>query len=125
MKYLSCIGAAILLFGAVACSKSKTEIGAAPEVEKKSTYKDVSAIITTSCGTCHSGPNAKRGLDVSSYASVMHGDKEDKVVRAGDSKRSRLATVLHGTPKLMPPTAALPANQIALIEKWIDDGAKQ
>src|SRR4051812_31531879 len=89
------------------------------------TYKTVAPIFAANCVKCHQGARAAHGLDMSSYASIMKGDKESKVLKAGAPQKSRLALVLHGKPKLMPPGHALAAADIAKIEAWIKAGAKQ
>lgn len=86
-------------------------------------YKDVKPILAV-CTQCHKGAKPADHLDFSSYASIMKGNKEGKVVIAGNPAKSHLATVLHGKPKLMPPGGPLSKAQIAKIELWIKQGAK-
>lgn len=90
----------------------------------KPTFATVKPILKA-CVGCHQGPKAAHRLDLTTYASVMKGDKVGKVVNAGQPLKSRLAMVLHGKPELMPPTGALKPSQIALVEAWIKAGAKE
>jgi hypothetical protein len=87
------------------------------------TYRDVAPIFKKSCVPCHSGKKPAHGLDLSSYASIMKGDKSGRVVTPGKPTASRLATVLYGKPQPMPPGDSLTAAQTAKIESWIRRGA--
>ena len=87
-------------------------------------YRDVAPVLKKSCVPCHSGQKPAHGLDLSTYALLMKGDKKGKVVVPGKPASSRLATVLHGKPQPMPPGDDLPAAQTAKLESWIRSGAK-
>ena len=89
------------------------------------TYKTVGPTITKTCGGCHTGAAGKAGLDLSTYAGIMKGNKEGKIVMAGNPAKSMLCTVLHGKPKLMPPKNAVDAKTIAAVEAWVKGGAKE
>ncbi len=89
------------------------------------TYKTVGPTITKTCAGCHTGAAGKAGLDLSTYAGIMKGNKEGKIVMAGNPAKSMLCTVLHGKPKLMPPKHAVDAKTIAVVEAWVKGGAKE
>jgi hypothetical protein len=98
-----------------------------PPVAKpgKVSFASVAPIFKRSCLKCHTGPKGQHGLDVSSYKSIMKGDKEGKVIIPRNPSKSRLVGVLHGKPIMMPPkTKGLPKPDIAKIEAWIKAGAK-
>jgi len=85
----------------------------------------VQGIFTANCVKCHTGPRAKQGIDLSSYDTAMKGGKEGVVIVAGDVAGSKLDMALHGKgAKQMPPTGPIPDPDIATIEAWIKDGAK-
>ena len=88
------------------------------------TYKTVGPTITKNCGGCHTGASGKAGLDLSTYAGIMKGNKRGKIVVAGDPAKSMFCTVLHGKPKQMPPKP-LDAKTIATVEAWVKGGAKE
>src|ERR1044072_5797203 len=92
---------------------------------KAPTYKYVAPILKAHCEGCHSGPKAAHGLNLTSYANIIKGDKEGKVVVPRSMQTSRMAKVLHGKPMQMPPGAKLPAANIKMIENWIKGGAKK
>jgi len=88
-------------------------------------YVAVQATFTANCVKCHSGGRPKAGLDLSNYDTLMKGGKEGPVIKAGDPAGSQLVMALHGQgAKQMPPPGPLPATDIAAIEAWIKDGAK-
>ena len=112
---------------AVGCSKpdttSSTTTGSTAATGK---YAEVQAIFTASCAKCHSGARPKYGMDLTSYDGVMKGGTEGPVVKAGDAAGSKLVLALRGQggAKQMPPKSSIPAADIAKIEAWITDGAK-
>ncbi|GEM_PF-389433 len=79
-------------------------------------------IITSNCtmSGCHSAGSNGDAEDLTTYSRIM------RYVRAGSASQSRLYTSITGTgedrmPKSRPP---LSPDQIALIARWINDGAK-
>lgn len=124
MQKAALLSVSVFVFAGAAFGFQGKPAKKAPAKTKAPTYASVAPIMK-SCEGCHHGERAAHGLDVSSYDSIMKGDKEGKVVVAGNPAKSRLATVLHGKPTLMPPRMALPAAQIATIEAWIKGGAKK
>lgn len=89
-------------------------------------YASVQPILKN-CVACHSGAHPKHGLDLSSYASVVKGDKEGKVVVPGKPADSRLSKAVHhstGAAPMPPGPTKLPAGDVAKIDAWIKAGAK-
>lgn len=83
------------------------------------------APILKGCAMCHSGARPKHGLDLTSYAKLMKGDREGKVVVPAKPAASRLSKAIHrkgATP--MPPMGPLSTKDIAKIDAWIQAGAK-
>jgi len=99
-----------------------------PMATPGSTYATVAPIFKQNCVVCHSGPHPKNGLDLSTYASVMKGDKEGKVIVAGKPDGSRLSLAIRHKLKkpsdAMPPGGKLKADEIFRIDSWIRSGAK-
>ncbi len=88
-------------------------------------YAAVAPIIKN-CTGCHMGAHPKHGLDLTTYANLMKGDKEGKVVIAGKPASSRLSLAIHHSKgaSAMPPGKTLPAADVARIDAWIKSGAK-
>ncbi|HLK13185.1 MAG TPA: c-type cytochrome domain-containing protein [Fimbriimonadaceae bacterium] len=88
-------------------------------------YVAVQTLFTTNCVKCHGDANPKAGITLTNYDGVMKGGREGAVVAAGDPAGSKLVKALHGQgAKQMPPGGPLPAADVATIEAWIKDGAK-
>ena len=85
---------------------------------------DVMPIIASNCAMsgCHDAVTRADGVDLTSYAKIM------QYVRAGNASGSELYEVIVETDpdKRMPPPPRSPltAAQIAKIQKWINQGAK-
>lgn len=88
--------------------------------------KDIMPIIQSGCAIvgCHGGGSAEDGVDLTTYESII----ATADVEAGDPDGSDLYEVITETDpdKRMPqpPNDPLTPEQIALIEKWINQGAK-
>jgi len=111
-------------------------------------HKDVEPILQANCATCHSRNGVGyevSGFSVESYATLMKGTKYGSVIDPGSSAQSNLVWLLqhHGHAQINMPknceqmtpngqkcaaasTSArqLSDDQVALISKWIDQGAK-
>lgn len=100
--------------------------GAAQSAAGQATFGSVQSIFNQRCMPCH-GNNAKQGIDLRTYESVMKGGNEGAVVTPGDPANSVLIQALRGQngkkqmPSKQPP---LPEGQIKQIEDWIRAGAK-
>ncbi len=97
------------------------------------------AVIEPSCATalCHSKTAARAAVDLSTSASAyavlvgrvcgappLPGDPIGNFVRPGHPESSRLMYLLRGDrTTVMPPDAPLPDGEIAVIERWILEGA--
>ena len=90
--------------------------------------KDVAPILKENCYACHDAKKKKGKLEMSSYENLRKGGTKDDPVAPGKSADSVLIQLLTATgPTRMPPKDAgdaLPKEKIAIIAKWIDEGAK-
>jgi hypothetical protein len=100
----------------------------APEVR----FRDqVVPVLKKHCGECHTGGGAgtqKTGFAIDSHSTVMKGTKYGPVVVPGSAVSSSLYRLVAGKvdPSIRMPHGReqLSASEIALIETWIDQGAK-
>lgn len=112
-----------LVFLLSRCVNDKTtEI--TPTVKSNVSFQlDIQPILNQECIMCHSpmmgrDPNLQSGF---AYNSLMSGDG----ITPGDSEGSELMEMLHGGgDNPMPPGYKISPTKIALIAKWIDEGAK-
>jgi Planctomycete cytochrome C len=108
----------LLMFGA-GCSR---------EVSFK---QDVYPILSSNCLSCHKPGTEgyiKSGLSMENYDGLMKGTKFGPVIIPGSHISSTLILLLErkGHPSINMPKdkPELPDNQVDLIRKWIDQGAK-
>jgi mono/diheme cytochrome c family protein len=109
--------AAVLLFSASALSAEAV-------VDYQ---KDVKPILAQKCYSCHGARKAKGRLRVDSIDAMLKGGDSGPAIVAGKSKDSPLIQSLTGDGdiKRMPPKGrGLPKEQIELLKKWVDAGAK-
>jgi mono/diheme cytochrome c family protein len=96
------------------------------KIENPSFAKDVKPIFDKKCATCHA-KRIKGGYSVESYDKVLTSGDNPPVILAGDAANSILVKMLRGikTPAggQMPPGKPLKAEQIELIERWVNQGA--
>ncbi|MBB1127223.1 c-type cytochrome domain-containing protein [Thiospirillum jenense] len=93
--------------------------------------QDVQPILSKHCSECHlpggQGEEAS-GFLVDSYTSVLKGTKHGPVVVAGDPLSSSLYRLISGrvdkSIQMPHSKEPLPVSEIELIEKWINEGAK-
>ena len=113
--------AAALMFG---CGTQQP-----PQVSFKN---DVQPILDQNCSKCHTeddddGVEAS-GFRTSTYASVMKGTKYGPVIVPGHALSSNLYRLVAGkvdaSIQMPHKKAPIPAEEIALIENWIEQGAK-
>jgi len=81
----------------------------------------VGAILQTRCSMCH-GANGQKGLDVTTYASLMKGGSDGPVVVAGDAAGSLLIQVQTAA---QPHFSQLTPDELQLISDWIEAGAPE
>lgn len=84
----------------------------------------VSAIFRQRCVTCHNVNKKSGGLDISTYTNLMLGGSSGDVLEPGDAGSSYLFLLItHESEPFMPPNSdPIPANEISLVEKWINQG---
>src|SRR4051794_21590510 len=86
---------------------------------------DVRPLLTQRCLKCHGGEKTKGEFDLVTREGLLHPGKDGPNVVPGDSRKSRLMTLIrHEDDPTMPAKAEkLPDAAIAKIAAWIDAGA--
>ena len=91
-------------------------------------YKDhIGPILTKYCAGCHNADDLEGELALDSFTSLMQGGDTGPIVTPGNASSSRILAVLNGTlePAMPPEDEAAPTTEeIALLEAWIESGAK-
>lgn len=97
---------------------------AAPPVSFRA---EIAPLLHRRCAGCHDAENAKGGYRLDSFARLLRpGDSELPAVvpgRAGESELHRLLIEPDASDRMPQKADPLPAREIALIERWINEGA--
>lgn len=109
------------------CDNDKIEAGDPVVKDNVSFALDIQPILTAECATCHNPtevePDFREGLAYASFEDLI--DEGD--VMPGDAEESELVEMLEFRSEDgndMPPAGPMTPTEIALIKKWIDEGAK-
>jgi len=98
---------------------------AAEEPKPASYAKDIVPIFKRSCTGCHHPGKLKGELDLTTYAAFAKGGKHGPTFKAGDPKASGIIEEISGAEPSMPKEGdPLTAPEVALVERWIREGAK-
>jgi len=98
-----------------------------PGAEKPVDYvRDVKPILAKNCASCHAGKNQRGGLRVDTVKFMLQGGDNGPAIVPGKSSESPLIKAVTRSKgvKPMPPKETLPAEQVAILKAWIDQGAK-
>lgn len=88
-------------------------------------FHDIVPIFKRSCTGCHHPGKLKGGLDLTAYEAFKKGGKTGPGFVSGDLKKSQILDEISGDEPSMPKEGdPLSRAEIALIERWISEGAK-
>src|SRR6516225_5541435 len=86
--------------------------------------KQVAPILEQHCLRCHGAKMQRGGLSMASGADLAAGGDSGPVVVSGKPNESLLIAMISGTKPKMPKKAApLKPEQVAVLKKWIEQGA--
>ncbi|MCS7046604.1 MAG: hypothetical protein NZO58_09635 [Gemmataceae bacterium] len=112
----------LVLFGAAPVTLAQ------PTTAPVSFINDVAPILKENCYACHDAKKKKGKFEMTTYENIRKGGTKDDPIVPGKAKESLLIDVLTAVgPGRMPPKEAgdpLPKEKIAVIARWIDEGAK-
>jgi mono/diheme cytochrome c family protein len=99
---------------------------ATPTANRVDYQKQIVPLLEANCFECHGGDLRKGGLSLQSYAEVLEGGKNGPIVRPGNSANSLIVHRITGVGGDQMPKDAVPlsAPEIALVARWIDEGAR-
>jgi mono/diheme cytochrome c family protein len=87
-------------------------------------FREVRPILKQNCQGCHRPGKTKGGLDLTTFAGLAKGGKEDPGFVKGEPEKSRIIHEISGDEPTMPKdNEPLSASEVALIAKWIAQGA--
>lgn len=120
---------AALVLSAVSASAQapKKDEGIDPS-KPVSFYKHIRPIFQAQCNGCHQPAKKKGDYIMTEFAALLKGGEEAVAVVPGKAAESNLLKLIkpdaHGKAEMPQKADALHATQIALIERWINEGAK-
>src|SRR5262245_21574959 len=91
------------------------------EDEKVTFFREQVRPILQRCASCHSGDDPAASLNLSTRSLALKGGESGPALRPGKAADSLLISMVSS--KMMPPKKPLRAEEIALLRRWIDDGA--
>lgn len=88
--------------------------------------KQIHPVLASRCLSCHNGARGQAGLSLAARQDLLRGGVSGPAIRPGDSAGSLLVQRIEGTKGARMPMAGAPLDEpaIALIRKWIDEGAR-
>ncbi len=120
--------AAVMTSAAENTAKGASRLGGqqAPQGGRVDFERQVQPIIADHCLECHSQDKRKGGLSLATYADALEGGRNGPAIRPGSSARSILLHRLTGAvePQMPKDENPLSRAQVALIRRWIDQGAR-
>ncbi len=114
--------------GVIALGCAFTPFSVASAAEPVDFVRDVQPILAAHCFECHGEETQESSLRLDSGAAILTGGNSGSAIMAGKSAESVLIRAIRGDDKevsKMPPEGpALTPDEIALIARWVDEGAK-
>jgi len=112
---------------AIAASHFSATPQAAAPARRVDFERQVQPIIADHCLECHSQDKRKGGLSLATYADALDGGRNGPAIRPGNSARSLLLHRITGVvePQMPKDEDPLTPAQIALVRRWIDQGARE
>jgi hypothetical protein len=114
--------------GAIALSYAITLFPNASAAESVDFVREVQPILAAHCFECHGEDTQESSLRLDSGAAILAGGNSGPAVVAGKSAESVLVKAVRGNDnevsKMPPEGPVLSADDVALISRWIDEGAK-
>jgi tricorn protease-like protein len=101
---------------------------AKPAAGKVSFIKDVAPILVQSCIACHNPKKSESKYTMTTFALLAKGGAQGEgiTLEPGDPDASRFVELIRpdGEPRMPHKQDPLPPDKIALIERWVKEGAK-
>lgn len=98
---------------------------AAHAADPVSFARSVQPVLSKRCAMCHNPRNPGGKLSVANAAALLQGGSSGPAIRPGQPDASLLVRLISGEKPLMPKAGApLTAGEIALIRRWIEEGAR-
>ncbi len=112
----------IIVFAQITSGMVKGDEVAADRVEF---VRDIQPLLLSRCAECHGEKAAKSGLRLDVKSAALHGGDSGAVIVPNQSAKSTLMERIssRGDDKMPPEGERLSDSQVALLKRWIDQGA--
>jgi WD40 repeat protein len=118
----------VLTPGALSLISFTQTLAAAESSSTVSFRKDIAPLLQQKCVTCHSPEKTKGGYQLHTFAALMKpGESKEAPVVTGEPARSHLYQLITSRDpddRMPQKDDPLPSAQIALVERWIQEGAR-
>lgn len=112
------------ILATIAILISSLRVTSAADSESNFFERKVRPLLIARCGDCHGADAPEGDLTLTSVDGISQGGSLGRVFVPGRPDTSRLTRSVRYTSKLkMPPGGKLSADEIAVLEKWVRDGA--
>ncbi len=107
-------------------STATTASSVEPMTEEETEFfeNQVRPLLAEHCFKCHSSEKTSGGLRVDSLSALLAGGEAGPAIVPSDPEESILLRALNYDGYEMPPNGKLPAEQIGVIKRWVEDGAR-
>ena len=119
----ACASAAIVWTAAVVTA-SRPQSTPAERIDYR---RQIQPVIEKHCLECHNQDRRQGGLSLATYSDALEGGRSGAAIRPGGGARSLLIHRVTGAiePQMPKDEDPLAAAEIALIQRWIDQGARE
>jgi len=113
------------LAAALAAGVALCAAGAGAGPARVTFSRDVLPLLQRECLSCHRGSAAPGGYSLESGERLLAGGRKGRAVVPGKPREGTLLRYLTGELKpQMPPGKPLPLDQVAVLRRWIEEGAR-
>ena len=124
LRITACAGAAIVWTAAVLTASRPPQTSPTARIDYR---RQIQPVIEKHCLECHNQERRQGGLSLATYGDALEGGRSGAAIRPGGGARSLLIHRVTGAiePQMPKDEAPLGAAEIALIQRWIDQGARE
>ena len=125
--FLALRAAAAFCVAALAASAQSPAARGQPPISRIDYRTQIQPLLAKRCLECHSSDARKGGLSLATYADALEGGRNGAVIRPGNSAASLMVHRLTGAvePQMPKDEDPLTAAELALVQLWIDQGARE
>jgi len=123
LRIITVCASTAIVWTAAVMAASRPQTSPADRIDYR---RQIQPVIEKHCLECHNQDRRQGGLSLATYGDALEGGRSGAVIRPGGGARSLLIHRVTGAvePQMPKDEAPLGAAEIALIQRWIDQGAR-